>query len=199
MYSIRFIKCCERLAVRTFASALNSSSPPSAIIRQIYPYSNVKIVSNFHLKIKPYDVLDSAGANTLRVSLQPSTAEISSKISNLIDNFNASIEIDDQNVVIDTKEGVGKQLNELELNNSLVCVIELPPKANLKVVSERDVGIENMYSDEMNVVTGGHISTKNIQSINLSLTSEDGDIRCSGSTLAHKFDVRTNGDRVSNV
>lgn len=177
-----------------------STSGPGFVTRQIYPYSNVKIVSNFHLKIKPYDVLDASGGNTLRVSLQPTAPgnEANETISNLVKNFCASIQIDDQNVVIDTEGGLGKQRNQLELNNALLCVIELPSKSNLKVVSERDVGVENMYSDEINVMSsGGNIRTKNIQSINVSLATLDGNIQMDGNTLAHKLDLRTNGNKVN--
>lgn len=100
----------------------------------------------------PYDLLECPDGNLLRISLQPQNAsKKSTKINNTIANFAPTIQIDDQNIVIDTKDTFSHQLNVDELNSDLFCLIEAPIKANLKVTSKRDVDIQNMYSDGKNV------------------------------------------------
>lgn len=174
---------------------------PGTLTRQVDPYSNIKITSSYHLNVKPYDVHECPDGNILRISLQPleneSKTKVSAELEQFIKNFNASIKIDEQNIIIDTKDEFNKQSTVQKLSNNIICLVEVPVKANLKVCGHRDVFIENLYSDDILVTTSdGNINTKNIHSANLSLTAEHGNIVCKGSTLAQKMDVRTHGDKV---
>lgn len=42
----------------------------------------------------------------------------------------------------------------------------------------------------------GNVSTKNLHSTKLSLITQNGNIRCDGSTLSQQMDLRTFGDKV---
>lgn len=174
-------------------------SEPRTLVHKVYPYANIKITSNYHLNIKPYDLLDCPDGNLLRISLQQknSGATPTQKITEFIANFDANVQIDDQNITIDTVDDLGTQVTADELANSVACLIEVPVKANLKIFSKRDISVQNMYSDDISVTSkDGDVTTKSIQSVNLSLTTENGNIRCDGTTLAHKMDVRCHGEKV---
>lgn len=200
--------CLIRCSMVTIGRHFNSSFvryssqtfAPRSIVHQVYPFANIKITSNYHLNIKPYDVHDCPNGNLLRISLQPKDPNASTttdKITEFIANFDATVQIDDQNVAIDTVDDLGTQVTADELANAVACLIEVPVKANLKVSSKRDISIQNMYSDDINVQSkDGDVTTKNIHSTNLSLTTENGNIRCDGTTLAHKMDVRCHGEKV---
>lgn len=178
-----------------------AASVGRSIVHQVYPFSNIKITSNYHLNIKPYDLLDCPDGNLLRISLQPKNPSdgISTKVTSFLASFDATVKIDDQNVVIDTMDDLGTQVNADELANAVVCVIEVPVKANLKVSGKRDICINNMYSDDINVITNdGDLTTKNIHAINLNLATQNGNIRCEGTTLAQKIDIRSHGKKVRN-
>ncbi|XP_055320037.1 uncharacterized protein LOC129577288 [Sitodiplosis mosellana] len=178
-------------------SQSSAASASRSIVHQVYPFPNIKITSNYHLNIKPYDVLDCPDGNLLRISLQPKeTTKITSKVTAFLANFDAAIQIDDQNIVIDTVDDLGTQVNADELANAVECLIEVPIKSNLKVASKRDVNIQNMYSDDINVTTNdGDVKTKNIHSVSLSLVAQNGHIQCDGTTLAKKMDVRSHGQK----
>lgn len=178
-----------------------AASVRRSIVHQVYPFSNIKITSNYHLDIKPYDILACPDGNLLRISLQPKNPNeaISTKVTSFLGSFDAAVKIDDQNVVIDTVDDLGTQVNADELANAVVCLIEVPVKANLKVFGKRDICINNMYSDDINAITNdGDLTTKNIHAINLSLATQNGNIRCEGTTLAQKIDVRSHGKKVRN-
>lgn len=177
-----------------------SKSVDQTIIRQVNPFSNIKITSNYHLNVKPYDLLDCPDGNLLRISLKPkeSVEPNKPKVTEFIASFNADVQINDQNITVDTVDNLHSQVNADELVNSVVCLIEVPVKANLKVSGQRDINIQNLYSDEINIATNdGDITTKNLHTKNLSLTAQHGNIRCEGSTLAHKMDVRSYGEKVN--
>lgn len=177
----------------------SSSVTPRSIVRQVYPFANIKITSNYHLSIKPYDILDCPDGNLLRISLQQTelSKSVSSKVAKFLSSFDASVQIDEKNIVIDTVDDLGTQVNADELGNAVVCLIEVPVKSNLKVISKRNVTIQNMYSDDINVSTNdGDVTTKNIHAVNLNLTAENGNIQCEGTTLASKMEVRCHGTKV---
>lgn len=173
-----------------------------SIVHQVYPFPNIKITSNYHLNIKPYDVLECPDGNLLRISLQPkanatTNTPTTSKVTKFLANFDAAVQIDEQNIVIETVDDLGTQVNADELANAVECLIEVPIKSNLKVASKRDVNIQNMYSDDINVMTNdGDVNTKNIHSVCLSLVAQNGNIQCDGTTLAKKMDVRCHGQKV---
>lgn len=186
-------------SILRYCSSSQSTTTPRAIVHKVYQFANIKITSNYHLNIKPYDVLDCPDGNLLRISLQHKdpNASPSQQIDEFIANFDATVKIDDQNVSIDTVDDLGTQIIADELANSVACLIEVPIKANLKVASTRDISVQKMYSDDISVTSkDGDISTKSIHSINLSLITENGNIRCDGTTLAHKMDVRSHGEKV---
>lgn len=174
-----------------------------SIVHQVYPFSNIKITSNYHLNIKPYDLLDCPDGNLLRISLQPKQQQQSigststQKITDFIANFDATVQIDDHNIVLDTLDNLSAQINADELANAVYCLIEVPVKSNLKVSGRRDVNIENMYSDEVSVIAhDGDVIIKNIHTVTLNLTAQNGNIRCDGTTLAHKVEARCHGQKV---
>lgn len=192
--------CRQLTAIKHhLARHISVSSALTATTKQIPTYSNIKITSNFHLAIKPYDVVDCPDSNLLRISLQPRsiTTPPSTKIANAIANFQPVIEVNDQNITVDTLDSFNHQLNVDELSSHIYCLIEVPIRANLKVLSQRDVHIDNMHSDDINVNTNeGNIATKSVHATNLNLISQHGAIHCSGSTLSQKMDLRTHGDKV---
>lgn len=172
-----------------------------SIVHQVHPFSNIKITSNFHLNIKPYDLLDCPDGNLLRISLQSKQQSLEStskqQISDFIAKFDATVQIHDHSIVIDTIDNLTTHINVDELANAVYCLIEVPVKSNLKVSGQRDVNIENMYSDEVNVIAhDGDVTTKNIHVVALNLTTQNGHIRCDGTTLAHKIEARSNGQKV---
>lgn len=192
-----------RHLITSMVRHLSQSSVTSrTIVHQVYPFPNIKITSNYHLNIKPYDVLDCPDGNLLRISLQPkeiTNEKITSKVTMVLANFDAAVQIDDQSIVIDTIDNLGTQVNADELANAVECLIEVPIKSNLKVTSKRDVSIQNMYSDDINVTTNdGDVKTKNIHSVSLNLSAQNGHIQCDGTTLAKKMDVRSHGQKVYN-
>lgn len=178
----------------------HSSVASRSIVHQVYPFSNIKITSNYHLNIKPYDVLECPDGNLLRISLQPKEINqtLTPKVKKFLADFDATVQIDDQNIVIDTVDDLGTQVNADELANAVECLIEVPIKSNLKVASKRDINIQSMYSDDINVTTNdGDIKTKSIHSVSLSLVAQNGNIQCDGTTLAKKMDVRSHGQKVN--
>lgn len=168
-------------------------------VQQVNTYPKIKISSNFHLNVKPFDLHDCPDSNLLRISLTPkeSNQPISVKITKLLDNFNATVQVNDENISIDTRDSLGNDVNGDQFSNDVVCLIEVPVKADLNVSSKKDVSIQNMYSDEINVTSdNGNIVTKNVQSVKVNLTAHNGDIRCEGCTLAHQMEVRSFGEKV---
>lgn len=144
-------------------------------------------------------MLECPDGNLLRISLQPKPINktITSKITKFLADFDATVQIDDQNIVIETVDDLGTQVKADELANAVVCLIEVPIKSNLKVCSKRDVNIQNMYSDDITVTTNdGDINTKSIHASSLSLIAQNGNIQCDGTTLGKKIDVRSHGEKV---
>lgn len=187
--------------VRHLSIETTISGGQRSIVRQVYPYSNIKITSNYHLNIKPYDILDCPDGNLLRITLQPKPHAMDStptkQINEFIANFDATIQIDDHNIVIDTIDDLSSQVNADELANAVEVLFEVPVKSNLKVCSRRDVNIESMYGDEINVIAyDGDVQTKNIHTVALNLIAQNGNIRCLGNTLAHKVECRSHGQKV---
>lgn len=174
---------------------LTSSHP---IVHQVDTLPNIKIRSNYHLNIKPYDVLECQDGNRLRISLElKDVNKKSPKLASFLENFDANVQMFGQNILIDTVDDLGTQVNADELVNAVVCLIEVPVKSNLKVASNRDVRIENMYSDDINVITNdGDLTTKNIQSVNLNLVAQNGNIHCEGTTLSKNINIRSHGEKV---
>lgn len=193
---------CRRLInlQRHLARQLSVSSSVASLVKQIPTYSNIKVASNFHLIIRPYDVVDCPDSNLCRITLQPRdvTAEPSPKIAKAIANFKPTIQIDDQNIAVDTQDASSHQeLSTDELNSLIYCLIEVPVQANLKVTGQRDVRIERMHCDDITVSTSeGSIATNAVHAANLSLVAQNGAIHCGGSTLSQKMDLRTFGDKV---
>lgn len=198
MLSFRLpVTTCGRHMFRSIIRSVSQSNTSRAIVHQVYPFPNIKITSNYHLNIKPYDVHDCPDGNLLRISLQSKDPAISSKFETFLTNFDATIQIDDRNIVIDTVDNLGTQANADELANAVICLVEVPVKSNLKVTSKRDIKIQSMYSDDINVMTNdGDVTIKNCQSINLSLVAQNGNIQCDGTTLAQKMDIRSHGKKV---
>ncbi|XP_031632824.1 protein FAM185A [Contarinia nasturtii] len=186
-----------RQLIRSITRNVSQSTTSNSIVHQVYPFPNIKITSNYHLNIKPYDVLDCPDGNRLRISLKSKDiSKISSKVAGFLASFDATVKIDEHNIVIDTVDDLGTQVNADELANAVVCLIEVPIKSNLKVASKRDVNIENMYSDDINVITNdGDVTTKNIHSIHLNLIAQNGNIQCEGTTVSQKTDIRSYGKK----
>lgn len=187
--------------VRHLSETTTIAGRQRSIVHQVYPFSNIKITSNYHLSIKPYDLLDCPDGNLLRISLksklQSLESSLTEQIAESIANFDACVQIDDHNIVIDTVDDLSTQINADELGNAVYCLVEVPVKSNLKVSSRRDVTIQNMYSDEVNVIAyDGDVTTKNLHTVTLNLTAQNGNIRCDGTTLAHKVEARCNGRKV---
>lgn len=205
MISFRLPTAFVRQHFRTIARKSSTATSASrSIVHQVYPFSNIKITSNYILNIKPYDILDCPDGNLLRISLRHKQTEIeasiSEKVTKLLSNFDATVQIDDQNIVIDTVDDLSTHVHADDLGNAVECFIEIPVKSNLKVTGKRDVSIQSMYSDDIVVSTlDGNVITKNIHSVNLSLTAENGNIQCEGITLAHKMDVRSYGSKVCSL
>lgn len=196
--TVNIARCLIPAMVRHQSSKAAQNATKS-IVHQVYPYSNIKINSNYHLNIKPCDPIDYPEGNLVLISLQAKQAAdvLSEPVKKFMEKFDAKVQIDDQNVLIDTVDDLGTQVKADELANSVVCVIEVPVKANIKVTSKRDVSIQGLSNDDINVIAkDGDLTTKNIQSTNLSLITRNGNINCEGTTLAQKADIRSHGDKV---
>lgn len=161
-------------------------SQQCSILKTVNPYSNVTVSTNYDLIVKPYDVLECQDSNLLRVSFHSKNNE---KID--VPDFSPSIDINNENVDINTGN---KSVNA---QNNFSCLIEVPVKSNLKIVCGKNVAIEQLHGEEIFITSkNGNIQTKNIQSVNLNLLAENGNVRCDGTTLAHKVDVQVFGDKV---
>lgn len=169
-----------------------SNAPLGAVTRTVHPFASIQICSKCQVTIKPYNVHECPDANLLRVSLRSTNKGESTEWAKKVDQFRPSIDIDGGNVAIDTGFQPTEQLETVE------CVIEVPVSANLSVSGERNVSIENSLCDTISVTSSrGNIATKSVRSKSLSLTAENGNIDCSGMTLAQQIDIRTNGNKVS--
>lgn len=192
---------CRRLATlkHHLARQLSVSSVALSVIEQVSSYANIKIASDYHLTIRPYDVVECPDSNLLRITLQPrdATAQASPKVAGTIANFKPTVQIDEQNIVVDTRDTAGQHLTTGELNSLVYCLVEVPVQANLKVQSQRDVQVERMHSDDITVTTNdGNIATNGVHAANLSLVAQNGSIHCGGSTISQNMDLRTYGDKV---
>lgn len=191
-----FVKSIPLLFIGRFASTNGrivrkaSSIPLGAVTKTVDPFSNIKICSKCHVKTKPYNIHECPDGNLLRVSLRSIGGNAGqSKGSELL---KPSIDIDGGNVAIDIK------LQPTEQPDAMECLIEVPVAANLDVKGERNVSIENSLCDTISATSSnGDIATKAVRSKSLELTAENGNIECTGLTLAQKIDIRTNGNKVT--
>lgn len=171
-----------------------SNVPLGAVTRTVDPFASIKISSKCQVTIKPYNIHECPDGNLLRVSLGSTNKDGSTEWAKELDQFRPSIDIDGGNVAIDTGFQPTGQHDAVE------CVIEVPVAANLSVNGERNVSIEDSLCDTISVTsTHGNIATKSVRSKSLALTAENGNIDCSGMTLAQEIDIRTNGNKVSSA
>lgn len=166
-------------------------SHQNSVLKTVEPYSNIKIVSNYDLVVKPYDVLECQDSNLLRVSLTPkNNIELNEDL-----NFSPSININNENIEINTENYV-KSISE-KIVNSVNCVIEIPVKSNLKIFCNKNIAIEQLHGEIISLSSDcGNIQTKNLQSVHLNLLAKNGNIRCDGMTLAHQIDIQVFGEKV---
>lgn len=168
-----------------------SNVPLGAVTKTVDPFSNIKIGSKCHVTIKPYNIHECPDGNLLRISLRSINNEAGSECGSEFEQFSPSIEIDGENVAIDTNLQRTQQIDAIE------CLIEVPVAANLNVNGKRNISIENSLCDTISVTSStGNIATKSVQSKSLELIAENGNIECNGMTLAQKIDIRTNGNKV---
>lgn len=155
------------------------------------PYSAIQINTSFHLQIRPYDLLDCPASNLVRASLVPlgQTPQNSADLTS--DSYRLSIEVNENDVEIKADTNDGKNASDI------VCILEVPVKASLRVTANESVDIQSTYGDELEVCGRGDISTKNIQAVSLALKSLEGCITCNGNTLARNIDLKVYGDQVS--
>lgn len=147
----RYFNTIARNISSSSSSTTTSTSELRSIVRQVYPFSNIEITCNYNLNIKPYDVLECPNGNLLRVSLETKSNNklASKKFAKILSNLDAIVQIADENIVINTVDALDIEVDTDELTNAFECLIEVPIKSNLKVTGERDVNIQNMYSDDI--------------------------------------------------
>lgn len=165
-----------------FAREFQGLSKCSSFTKQIPNDANIKILSDMQLIVKPYDVVTCPDSNLLRISLHPLDCVF--KGSEITEDFETAVKIKGQNVVIDTLHFRNDECD------SVKCLVEVPVRANLDIIAEEDVEINDMHSDVINVHAASHIQTKDLASTKLILTSRSGSIICNGITLAKEMDLR---------
>lgn len=143
-------------------------------------YSKIKINSQISVKIKPYNVHECQDANLLRATLRGST-ETKQSAAQL------DVKINGKNVEITSKKSSTDKEGE-----QVVCLLEVPIRADLLINTDSEVSISDMYCEELNVVSSKDINTKNVRSTTVDLLSKNGNIQCQGLLLGQKMNIKTN-------
>lgn len=142
-------------------------------LKQVDPYSRIRIQCRCNLRIVPADLLDNPDSNVLKVTLSS-------------DDYNVNVQVSGKEVTIDG-DGSG-----VEGDPDPECLLEVPIKADLEVINEGRTSIADLYSDEIRV-RGGDIATKSLRCTVIDLASADGNISCGGTTLAQTVRVACTG------
>lgn len=177
------------LPLARFKTQFCSQKPINPITKVVDPYSNVRIRSDLPVNVIPFDVIDCQDGNLLRFSWRP-IAQATKDVLKKIEQLEAKIEIDDKTVSINTV------IRDTLLYGSVECFVEVPIRSNLRVLSNFNVSIRNLYSENISADSSGEITTNNLQAIDLDLRSSGGDVICRGMTLANYLNLRTYGDNV---
>ncbi|XP_055838639.1 uncharacterized protein LOC129906763 [Episyrphus balteatus] len=180
MLLLRSPPILTKLARNFHKIALTQPNILNQQVEKVDPYSKIKINSQINVKIRPYNVLECQDSNLLRATIRsavdgkPSKAQLDVKIKN-------------KNVEITSKTtSTGKEAEEL------VCLLEVPIRADLLIDTESEVSIADMYCEELNVISNKNIDTKNVRSTTVDLFSKNGNINCNGLLLGQKINIKTN-------
>lgn len=148
------------------------------ILKQVDPYSRIRVQCQCALRIVPADLLDNPDSNVLKVTLSS-------------DDYNVNVQISGKDVTIDGDFG-GDATDDCP-----ECLLEIPIKADLDVANggRCSTSIADLYSDEIRVRSeGGDISTKSLRCTVIDLESTgNGNINCGGTTLAQTVKVAARG------
>uniref|UniRef100_A0A1Q3F7B7 DUF4097 domain-containing protein n=1 Tax=Culex tarsalis TaxID=7177 RepID=A0A1Q3F7B7_CULTA len=144
-------------------------------LKQVDPYSRIRIQCRCNLRIVPADLLDNPESNVLKVTLSS-------------DNYNVNVQISGKEVTIDGDS------SGAEGDPAPDCLLEVPIKADLEVSNNGgSTSIADLYSDEIRVKSDGDIATKSLRCTVIDLASVDGNISCGGTTLAQTVRVACTG------
>ncbi|XP_038121456.1 uncharacterized protein LOC6045695 [Culex quinquefasciatus] len=139
-------------------------------LKQVDPYSRIRIQCRCNLRIVPADLLDNPDSNVLKVTLSS-------------DDYNVDVQVSGKEVTIDG-DGSG-----VEGDPDPECLLEVPIKSDLEVTNGGSTSIKDLYSDEIRVRSDGDIVTKSLRCTVIDLASADGNISCGGTTLAQTVRV----------
>lgn len=156
---------------RHISTSAGSFQQVKQILKQVDPYSRIRIQCRCNLRIVPTDLLDFPDSNVLKVTLSS-------------DEYNVNVQIAGKDVTID---GEGSAPDSPE------CLLQVPIKADLEVTNGGSTNIADLYSDEIRVRSDGDITTKSLRCTVIDLESADGNISCGGTTLAQTVRVATTG------
>ncbi|XP_063708284.1 protein FAM185A [Culicoides brevitarsis] len=133
------------------------------IVKEISPYSKIKINGGFNYKIKPFDLFECQDSNKLRVSFE-TPAESTEQLP--------KVQITDNHV----------ELTDSGANKNLCCLLEVPIKSDLTVKTSQNVSISDLYSDLLDI-EAKNVRTKNIHGTDIKISTNGGEISCTGLLL----------------
>uniref|UniRef100_A0A336LBC9 CSON006689 protein n=1 Tax=Culicoides sonorensis TaxID=179676 RepID=A0A336LBC9_CULSO len=141
------------------------------IIKDVNPFSKIKIDSRISYKIKPFDLFECQDSNKLRASFDDPN-----KTEN-VDKF-LKINVKNEHVEIhDTDAASPANLN---------CILEVPVKSDLTIKTKNDVTLSDLYSDLLDI-EAKNIHVKNLHGTEVKLTSKNGQITSEGLLLGKQI------------
>ncbi|XP_055917145.1 uncharacterized protein LOC129949609 [Eupeodes corollae] len=149
-------------------------------VEKVDSYSKIKINSQISVKIRPYNVHECQDSNLLRATIRGAADSKS-------DDAQLDVKIHDKDVEITSKTSSTRKDAE-----QLVCLLEVPIRADILIDTDSEVSIADMYCEELNVTSSKDINTKNVRSTTIDLLSKNGNIQCNGLLLGQKINIKTN-------
>lgn len=143
------------------------------------PLCKVRVETACPLVVRPLDLLDCPDSNLVRVTLSQSQ--------------------DDEVKFTDSREGEQQVIHIKDNFGGQEVLLEVPVQADLFIVNTASVAVSNFQSTAIDVQSGENIKATNIKAEEVTLSSGGGEIECSGTILAQKFNVRTEGNGVTMV
>lgn len=184
MLLLRNSTSLTQLSRRFHNIALAQPNIIKQLVEKVDSYSKIKISSQISVKIRPYNVLECQDSNLLRATIR-ATEDVSKSDAQL------EVTINDKNVVITNKAS-----SNSKDAGKLVCLLEVPIRADLVIDSQSEVSIADMFCEELRVACNQDIQTKNVRSTIVDLFSRNGNIQCNGLLLGQKINIKTDKDGV---
>ncbi|EDW02301.1 GH21917 [Drosophila grimshawi] len=154
------------------------------LLRYVNPYARINIKSDILLHVEPADVHVHTNGDVIIAQL----------LGGAVANSNAKLDVD----VVDDDKVVNVLVKKLtEQSSQFKCLLKIPIRAELHIEGEAKVSVRGIDGDALKIKAVGDIVTKNVRATHISLSSENGNIRCESTLLGKSTEIETLNGNIS--